>query len=79
MGLVWGKFSFDFSYLCSGELLPCLRYENDDASRDDVTTAITALDDLDRRCTRIYGASHPQTEATRICLEEAREKLARAK
>ena len=62
-----------------GRMYAQCHYENDDASRDDVTTAITALDDLDRRCTRIYGASHPQTEATRICLEEAREKLARAK
>ena len=54
-------------------------YENDDASRDDVATAIAALEDLDRRMTRIFGAAHPQTDTTRFFLEEAREKLARAK
>ena len=54
-------------------------YENDDASRDDVATAIAALEDLDRRCTRIYGAAHPQTSHTRDRLAEAREKLAERK
>ena len=50
-------------------------YENDDASREDVTTAIAQLEDLDRRGTRIYGASHPQTRATRCHLKRARAKL----
>ena len=53
----------------------CL-YQNDGASQDDVTAAIAQLEDLDRRMTRIYGASHPQTSATRDRLAEAREKLA---
>ena len=56
----------------------CL-FQNDDASRDDVATAIAALEDLDRRVTRVYGAAHPQTRSTRDRLAEAREKLARAK
>ena len=56
----------------------CL-YQNDGASREDVTAAIATLEDIDRRQTRIYGASHPQTLATRGMLEKAREKLARAK
>ena len=56
----------------------CL-YKHADASLEDVTTAIATLEDLDRRQTRIYGASHPQTLATREMLEKARETLARAK
>ena len=55
----------------------CL-YQNDGASREDVTAAIATLEELDRKLTRIYGASHPQTESTRDRLAEAREKLARA-
>ena len=55
----------------------CL-FLNDGASRSDLTEAISKLEDLDRRMTRIYGASHPQTESTRDRLAEAREKLARA-
>ena len=53
----------------------CL-YQNDGVSREDVTAAVAQLEDLDRRQTRIYGASHPQTSATRDRLAEAREKLA---
>ena len=56
----------------------CL-YQNDGASRDDVTAAIAQLEDLDRRNTRTYGPAHPQTCATRDRLAEARETLARAK
>ena len=56
----------------------CL-FENAGASLEDVTAAIAALEDLDRRMTRIFGAAHPQTDTTRFFLEEAREKLARAK
>ena len=56
----------------------CL-YENDCASRDEVTAAIAQLEDLDRRTTRTYGAAHPQTCSTRDRLAEAREKLARMK
>ena len=44
--------------------------------REDVTAAIATLEELDRKLTRIYGASHPQTGATRDRLAEAREKLA---
>ena len=55
----------------------CL-YRNDGASLEDVTAAIATLEDLDRRQTRIYGAAHPQTGATRRHLAAAREKLARA-
>ena len=50
-------------------------YENADSSRDDVTTAIAALEYIDRRMTRIYGASHPQAASTRARLAEARAKL----
>ena len=53
----------------------CL-YQNDGASRDDVTAAIAQLEDLDRRMTRTYGTVHPQTYTTRYFLAEAREKLA---
>ena len=55
----------------------CL-FQNDGASRDDVTAAIAQLEDFDRRQTRIYGAPHPQTDCTRAHLAAAREKLARA-
>jgi hypothetical protein len=55
----------------------CL-FLNDGASRSDLTEAISKLEDLDRRQTRIYGAAHPQTCATRSCLEAARKQLARA-
>jgi len=55
----------------------CL-FLNDGASRSDLTEAISKLEDLDRRQTRIYGAAHPQTCATRRCLEAARKQLARA-
>ena len=51
-------------------------YENDGASREDVTAAIETLEDLDRRGTRVYGPAHPQTVTTRNRLAEAREKLA---
>ena len=53
----------------------CL-YQNDGASRSDLTEAISKLEDLDRRQTRIFGAAHPQTNTTRFFLAEAREKLA---
>ena len=53
----------------------CL-YQNDGASRDDVTAAIAQLEDLDRRMTRTYGTVHPQTNTTRFFLAEARQKLA---
>ena len=56
----------------------CL-YKNEGASREDVTAAIATLEELDRKITRIYGASHPQTGATRSRLAEAREKLAERK
>ena len=46
------------------------------ACRDDVTAAVATLEDVDRRQTRIFGASHPQTLYTRGRLEQAREKLA---
>ena len=55
----------------------CL-YQNDGTSREDVTAAIAALEDIDRLMTRVYGASHPQTGSTRAHLAAAREKLARA-
>ena len=56
----------------------CL-YRNDGASRDDITTAIATLEELYRRITRIYGATHPQARGTQDYLEKARETLARAK
>ncbi len=56
----------------------CL-YQNDGASRDDVTAAIAQLEDFDRRQTRIYGAPHPQTDCTRAHLAAARKKLAEHK
>ena len=52
-------------------------YENDGASREDVTEAIATLEDIDRRGTRVYGPAHPQAVATRNRLAEARETLAR--
>ena len=52
-------------------------YGNADASLEDVTAAIATLEDVDRRQTRTYGASHPQTESTRRRLAEARAKLER--
>ena len=48
----------------------CL-YRNDGASLDDITTAIATLEDLDRRQTRTFGASHPQTCSTRCHLKRA--------
>ncbi len=54
-------------------------YENDGASREDVTAAIATLEDIDRRGTRVYGPAHPQAVSTRNRLADAREKLARAK
>ena len=54
----------------------CL-YENDGASLEDVTAAIATLEELDRKITRIYGITHPQTRGTRYFLEEARATLAR--
>ena len=56
----------------------CL-YRNNGASRDDITTAIATLEELYRRITRIYGATHPQARGTQDYLEKARETLARAK
>ena len=53
----------------------CL-YQNADASRSDLTEAVAKLEDLDRRQTRIFGVSHPQTGCTRYHLERARKKLA---
>ena len=55
----------------------CL-YQNDGTSREDVTAAIAALEDIDRLMTRVYGASHPQTGSTRARLAEARAILALA-
>ena len=55
----------------------CL-YQNADASSSDLTEAVAKLEDLDRRQTRIFGASHPQTDSSRRCLAKAREKLAQA-
>ena len=52
----------------------CL-FRPDGASLDDVTSAVTMLEDLERRITRTYGAGHPQTEGTRHFLKEAREVL----
>ena len=54
----------------------CL-YENDGASREDVTAAIATLEDIDRRQTRIFGAAHPQTVCTRYHSERAVLALAR--
>ena len=48
----------------------CL-FQNDGASLDDITTAIATLEDLDRRQTRTFGASHPQTCSTRCHLKRA--------
>ena len=59
--------------------LPVCLYRNNGASRDDITTAIATLEELYRRITRIYGATHPQTRGTQDYLEKARETLARAK
>ena len=56
----------------------CL-FLNDGASRSDLTEAISKLEDLDRRQTRIFGVSHPQTGCTRYHLERARKKLAERK
>ena len=56
----------------------CL-FENAGASLEDVTAAIAALEDLDRRQTQVFGSRHPQTAGTRRFLAEARETLARAK
>ena len=53
----------------------CL-FENAGASLEDVTAAIAALEDLDRRQTQVFGSRHPQTAGTRRFLAEAREKLA---
>ena len=53
----------------------CL-FQNDGASRSDLTEAISKLEDLERRMTRTYGAAHPQTSSTHCCLEVARMKLA---
>ena len=53
----------------------CL-YQNADASSSDLTEAVAKLEDLDRRQTRIFGVSHPQTGCTRYHLERARKKLA---
>ena len=53
----------------------CL-YQNADASRSDLTEAVAKLEDLDRRQTRIFGVSHPQTGCTCYHLERARKKLA---
>ena len=55
----------------------CLFQKNNVSGRD-LKQAVATLEDLDRRCTRIYGAAHPQTYCTRICLERARAKLALA-
>ena len=54
-------------------------FQNDGPSRSDLTEAIETLEDLDRRQTRIYGATHPQTDSTRRCLARARQKLAERK
>ena len=56
----------------------CL-FENAGASLEDVTAAIAALVDLDRRQTQVFGSRHPQTAGTRRFLEKARQKLARMK
>ena len=56
----------------------CL-YKNDGASLEDITAAVATLEDIDRLMTRVYGASHPQTGATRAHLAAARAKLAERK
>ena len=73
---VCGK-DHDITFKMQRMYAQCL-YQNDGASRSDLTEAISKLEDLDRRQTRIDGAAHPQTCATRRCLEAARKQLARA-
>ena len=73
---VCGK-DHDMTFRLQRMYAQCL-FLNDGASRSDLTEAISKLEDLDRRQTRIYGAAHPQTCATRRCLEAARKQLARA-
>lgn len=63
------------TYILQRMYAQCL-YQNDGASRSDLTAAIAQLEDLDRRMTRTYGTVHPQTYTTRYFLAEAREKLA---
>ena len=72
--MFYGK-DHDVTFKMQRMYAQCL-YQNDGASRSDLTEAIAQLEDLDRRCTRIYGAAHPQTKSTRRCLGKAREKLA---
>ena len=73
---VCGK-DHDITFKMQRMYAQCL-FQNDGASRSDLTEAVAKLEDLDRRQTRIFGASHPQTDSTRRCLQVAREKLARA-
>ena len=73
---VCGK-DHDITFKMQRMYAQCL-FQNDGASRSDLTEAVAKLEDLARRQTRIFGASHPQTDSTRRCLQVAREKLARA-
>ena len=73
---VCGK-DHDITFKMQRMYAQCL-FQNDGASRSDLTEAVAKLEDLDRRQTRIFGASHPQTDSSRRCLQVAREKLARA-
>ena len=66
---VCGK-DHDITFKMQRMYAQCL-YRNDGASLDDITTAIATLEDLDRRQTRIFGASHPQTGCTRRHLKRA--------
>ena len=62
------------TYILQRMYAQCL-YQNDSASRSDLTEAIASLEDLDKRMTRTYGTVHPQTNTTRFFLAEARQKL----
>ena len=74
---VCGK-DHDITFKMQRMYAQCL-FQNDGASRSDLTEAVAKLEDLDRRQTRVYGAAHPQTSSTRRCLQVARKKLAERK
>ena len=67
---VCGK-DHDITFRMQRMYAQCL-FQNDGASRSDLMEAVATLEDLDQRTTRIYGTAHPQTGATRRCLEAAR-------
>ena len=73
---VCGK-DHDITFKMQRMYAQCL-FQNDGASRRDLTEAVAKLEDIDRRQTRIYGAAHPQTGSTRARLAEARAILALA-